>query len=279
MGPLLTGFLAQYVGAPLRFPYLVLLIALAAGSLGVLLSPETRQPSRPLPPYRPQRVSVPAGARRAYFATVAAGFLTLATLGLFTGLAGTFLSGTLHRGSPALTGAVVFVVLAIGVLVQLATRGWTARRNLGFGMTACVVGVALVAVATWLSTPSLLVFVLGGAFIGAGVGTILKGTLEAVAALSDKGRTAEAAAGLFLAIYSGMALPVAGLGVTLQFVNAQDALLGFGAVVTVALVLVGGILLPAGALPASPAPAAEKSCSLSSLSSVPSSRRAEVVDV
>ena len=56
-------------------------------------------------------------------------------------------------------------------------------------MTACVVLVALVAAATWLSTRSLLIFVLGGAFIGTVVGTILKGTSEAVTALSDKGRT------------------------------------------------------------------------------------------
>jgi hypothetical protein len=72
-------------------------------------------------------------------------------------------------------------------------------------MTACA---ALVAVDTWLSTPSLLIFVLGGAFIGAVVGTILKVTSEAVTALSDKGRTTEAAAGLFLAIHSGMAFPL-----------------------------------------------------------------------
>jgi hypothetical protein len=77
-------------------------------------------------------------------------------------------------------------------------------------MTACAALVALVAADTWLSTPSLLIFVLGGAFIGAVVGTILKGTSEAVAALSDKGRTAEATAGLFLAIHSGMALPLPG---------------------------------------------------------------------
>src|SRR5579871_3253966 len=99
VGALLAGMLAQWVTRPLTVPYLVLLAALLLGTIGVALSPETREGVRPRPRYRPQRVSVPREERSRFFAATLSAFMAFATLGLFTGLASLFLAITLHHPS------------------------------------------------------------------------------------------------------------------------------------------------------------------------------------
>ncbi|MEY9836272.1 hypothetical protein [Streptacidiphilus sp. EB103A] len=111
VGPLVSGILAQYLGAPLRMPYLVfgtlLLIAVAA----VALTPETvgTRSLKPLP--RPQRISVDHGDPVGYISACAAGFAAFAVFGLFTSVAPGFISGTLPQSSRALAGLVVFSVV------------------------------------------------------------------------------------------------------------------------------------------------------------------------
>ena len=228
-GPLLAGFLAQYVGHPLRVPFAIFLGLLILGLIGVLLTPETRAKADPRPAYRPQRVSIPAEGRASFYAASAAALLAFAALGLFTGLAGTLLAGTLHHASRALAGSVVFVVFGAGVAVQLATPSWPARRQLASGMASVIAGLALVAVAAWI--PDLALFVIGGAITGAGAGAMFKGALGTVIAVSEPESRAEALAGLFLAGYVGLSVPVIGLGVALQELSAKVTLLGFAVLV------------------------------------------------
>jgi hypothetical protein len=80
----------------------------------------------------------------------------------------------------------------------------------------------------WL--PSLTLFLLGGALAGAGAGAAFKGSVSTVIAIAPPTRQGETLAGLFLAAYFGIAVPVLGLGLATQFVSAQIALLGFAAV-------------------------------------------------
>src|SRR6202034_737465 len=110
---------------------------------------------------RKVRLPVPAGA-----ATIAA----FSATGLFAGLSGLFLATTLHDSSHALNGATLFVVFSAGVVAQLATNRVHASRVLALGMTSMVVGLVLLVVAVRLSAPSLALFLIGGALIGAGAG-------------------------------------------------------------------------------------------------------------
>jgi hypothetical protein len=240
-GPLFAGVLAQWVGHPLRVPYAILLALLVTALLGVLLAPDPRTPPDPRPAYRPQRVSVPAADRGAFFAASASALLSFATLGLFSALAGTLLAGTLGHSSRALAGAVIAIVFGSGVAFQLATTGWTARRHLGAGMVSVVLGLALVVLAAW--TPSLTLFIVGGAVVGAGAGAMFKGALGTVIAVSDPENRAEAVAGLFLAGYIGLSVPVVGIGVAVQEVSAKVALLGFAVIVAAGIVAASRPLL------------------------------------
>jgi membrane protein implicated in regulation of membrane protease activity len=53
----------------------------------------------------------------------------------------------------------------------------------------------------------------------------------------------EALAGLFLAAYAGLAVPVVGLGVATQLLSARDAVLGFAAVLAAVVAVVSRGLL------------------------------------
>ncbi|MFI6763053.1 MFS transporter [Micromonospora sp. NPDC050417] len=243
LGPLIAGLLAEYAPHPLRLPYVVLLVALALALVGVLLSPDSRELPNPRPRYRPQRISVPAAARSRFYAALAGAFLAYGGLGVLVGLSGTFLAGTLHHPSRALAGAAVFLVFAAGVAVQLTTLNWSIRRSLAVGMVGLVAGVGLLVLAAWLPTPSLTVFLIGGVLTGVGAGALFKGTLGTAVALSAPESRAEALAGLFLAGYLGLSVPVIGIGIALQQVSARLALLGFAVLVTLGVVAVARRLL------------------------------------
>jgi MFS family permease len=64
VGALVAGLLAQWVGDSLTVPYIAFIIAAIVALVAVAVSPETRAAIKPRPRYRPQRVSVPAEARR-----------------------------------------------------------------------------------------------------------------------------------------------------------------------------------------------------------------------
>ncbi|RKR87931.1 putative MFS family arabinose efflux permease [Micromonospora pisi] len=243
LGPLIAGLLAEYAPHPLRLPYVVLLVALALALVGVLLSPDSRELPNPRPRYRAQRISVPAAARSRFYAALAGAFLAYGGLGVLVGLSGTFLAGTLHHPSRALAGAAVFLVFAAGVAVQLTTLNWSIRRSLAVGMVGLVAGVGLLVLAAWLPTPSLTVFLVGGVLTGVGAGALFKGTLGTAVAISNPESRAEALAGLFLAGYLGLSVPVIGIGIALQHVSARVALLGFAVLVTLGVVAVARRLL------------------------------------
>ena len=82
-GPLLAGFLAQYVGDPLRLPYLVAEALMLVGAISLALAPETVTRPGNRPAYRPQRVSVPVVSRSLFFAAGAAAAAQFALFGLF----------------------------------------------------------------------------------------------------------------------------------------------------------------------------------------------------
>lgn len=244
VGPLVSGFLAQWAGGnPLTVPYLVFLVALVVALAVVALAPETRDRPDPFPTYRVQRVSVPQEARGAFMAAAAGGFIAFGALGLFTGLSATFLVGTLHETSHALAGVSVFVLFAGGVVLQIGLASASPRRILTVGGAAMIAGLALTAVAVWLPSPSLALFLAGGALTGAGAGTVFKGTVGTVIAITPPETRAESLAGLFLAGYVGLSLPVVGAGIALQFVSPRDTLLGFAIVEVVAILAAAPRLL------------------------------------
>ena len=263
LGPLVAGVLAQWVAHPLTTPYLVLLVALVLGTIGVARSPETREGPKPRPRYRPQRVSVPPDERSRFFSAALSAFMAFAALGLFTGLVAVFLNVTLHHPSHALAGAVLFAIYASAVAAQILTAAWPVTREFEAGMTAMVIGLGLAVLAVWLHPPSLALFIAAGALIGAGGGTIFRGAIGTVMSIAPPDRIAESLAGMFVAAFLGLSLPVVGAGITLsRHVSPKDTILGFAIVVSAgiaasAIKLVGRTTTRAGRGPTPAGPGAD----------------------
>jgi MFS family permease len=222
LGPLISGAIAQWIGAPLTLPYALSIVALLAAAALITRAPETRD-AEPRS-YRPQRISVPERARGAYFSAAVAGMVSFAAFGLFTSLAPSVLAGHLGDTSPALAGATAFVVFAAAIAAQMLSG-----RS---GIVLELAGLAAVVAAVWI--PSLALFLAGGIAAGAGSGLLFKAAVAAVAAISEPERRAEALAGLFLAGYIGLAVPVIGLGTLKQSLGDSTSLSIFAGALAVA---------------------------------------------
>jgi hypothetical protein len=222
--------------APLQVPYLVSEALMLIGAIALAAVPETVQRPRPRPCYRPQRVSVPALDRSLFYSAGLTAATVFALFGLFTSLAPGFLAGTLHEGSHALAGLTTFVVFGAAALAQVAASRTTVHRQLDIGLGALALGLVLVTVAVWL--PSLAVLLIGGALAGGGAGAAFKGSISTVISIAPPQARGEALAGLFLAAYIGLVVPVLGLGLATQLLSTQVAVAGFAAVLLAAVAVV-----------------------------------------
>jgi hypothetical protein len=104
-------------------------------------------------------------------------------------------------------------------------------------------GLALLVTAVRLSTPSLPLFLVSGALIGAGAGAVFKGTtglvLEAAAPEQRLAMTSQ----LLIALFVGLSVPVIGAGVALtEGASAPDTVLGFAILVALGVVGSGALL-------------------------------------
>jgi MFS family permease len=240
LGPLIAGLLAQFVVHPLVVPYLLFLGLLIGAVIAVLVVPETVDLTNPRPKYRPQRVSVPASGRPLYYTVAIASFTSFSILGLFTSVAPGFIAGTLRYSSPLLAGTVTFLVFGAAAVAQIAASGLAAARQVNLGLALMAAGILIVTTAVWW--PTLALFIVGGVIAGSGVGVLFKGALATAAGLALPQARGETLAGLFLAAYAGLVVPVLGIGVASVEFPLRSALLGFAASVLLVIAAVSARL-------------------------------------
>ncbi|MFH9090083.1 MFS transporter [Streptomyces sp. NPDC017673] len=236
VGPLVAGFLAQWVTGPLRTPYIVFAVLLLASIVAIALTPETVEEQLVRPAYRPQRISVDHGDRAGYTAAAAAGFASFAVFGLFTSVAPGFVAGALHHPSRALAGLIVFAVFGAAAAAQSLTTRLTTAAKRRLGLLAQAAGVATLVIG--MHTANLAGFLVGGIVAGIGAGVLFKASLGTVAALAVPAKRSEALAGLFLISYLGLTAPAVGIGVATRSFPATTVMTWFAGVL---LVLLGAV--------------------------------------
>ncbi|GAB2461030.1 MFS family permease [Conyzicola lurida] len=237
VGALISGFLAQFVVAPLVVPYALFLVLLVLAAVAVAVVPETVERLEERPAYRPQRVSLPTASRSTFVAAGAGAFSAFAIFGLFTSLAPSFIAGTLHEPSRLVAGAVTFGVFGAAAVAQVLSVRMPAVAQLRLAVALMAAG--LVAMAVGVLVVSLPVFVLSGIVAGAGVGILFRSSLGVAASLASGPSRGEILAATFLIAYAGMTVPVLLIGLALAFLPGTAVLVTFDAIVLV-LVLVSG---------------------------------------
>ncbi|WP_327675031.1 MULTISPECIES: MFS transporter [unclassified Streptomyces] len=225
LGPLVSGFLAQYVTAPLRLPYLVFAVLLAAVAVALSRTPETVRELPVRPRYRPQRVSADHGDRAGYVAAAAGAFASFAVFGLFSSIAAGFVAHALHHPSHLLAGAISFLVFGGAALAQILTNRLAPRTKSTLGLLA--EGAGFVTLVVGMHTADLATFLVGGAVAGVGAGLLFKAAVGAVVAMAAPARRGEALAGLFLVAYLGLSGPAVALGIATLSLTATSAMTWF----------------------------------------------------
>ncbi|WP_020658539.1 MFS transporter [Amycolatopsis benzoatilytica] len=245
LGPIVGGVFAQYVDGPLTSTFVVFLIVLLVAAGAVCLVPETVERREERPAYRPQRVSLPTGARPAFVGAAVGVFAAFAITGLFMSLAPTLLAEGLHQHNRMLAGVTAGSMLVAAAVAQVGFVRMASRAQLRLGFTLMPVGLVVLSAAALL--PSLALFLAGSVLAGAGVGLGFRAAVGTVAALADPMSRGEVLAALFLAAYAGLVVPVLATGLTLRWVSSPVALVGFSAAELVLLGLSAARVLRASA--------------------------------
>ena len=233
LGPLIAGFIADFLPDPLFTPYMVFAFLTVVALLGLVLVPETVDAIEWR--YRPQKIAVPDEARSAFWAAGAVSFVGFAVFGFFNSLAPSFLVTNLHENSRSASGLLAFLVFGTGALAQALTVRWKSARLYSVGLSVMPVGITLVVAA--ILTSSLWLILGAGTIVGIGAGLACRGAITAVIEAAPPAARAEALAGLFLISYLGMAGPVVLLGLLLQFAPTGPSAVAFGALMLVLVAL------------------------------------------
>jgi MFS family permease len=234
LGPLIAGLFAQYAPDPTTLVFEVYLAVLAAAGLCLLFVPETVSPRR-RPVLRFAGLGIPERGRSEFIAAGVAGFAAFALLGLFAALAPTFLGNVLHQTSHAVQGGVVFLLLAVGTVAQVALARFNSRRVVLAGLGVFLAALALIVAA--LSQADMALFLAGTVVGGVAVGSVFLGSLATANRLAPPEERSHALSAFFVACYTGLIIPVVGVGVATEFIS------DFAAVLALSIVLAALCLL------------------------------------
>jgi len=221
LGPLIAGLFAQYGPHP---TVLVFQVYLAVAGLCLFLVPETVSPRR-RPVIRFAGLGIPERGRGEFVAAGGAGFAAFSLLGLFAGLAPTFVASVLHEPNHAVQGAVVFGLLAVGTVTQLVLSRFGSRWVMMAGLGLFLAALPLIVVA--LAAASMALFLAGTVVGGVAVGAVFLGSLATANRLAPPGQHGRTVSTFFVLCYAGLIIPVVSVGVATLFTGDFPAVLAF----------------------------------------------------
>jgi MFS family permease len=234
VGTLVSGFLAQFVPAPLAVPYIVFAVLMVLAIVGLALAPETVAPPAIRPRYRPQGIAI-SGDRTSWLVAAAGAFAAFAVFGVFTALAPGFVAVDLGHSSRLLAGVVTFITFGAAALAQTTTGRLSNRSRMLLGSLAEAIGLVLATVGMY--DTNLAAFLVGGGVAGAGAGVLFKSALAILLGSAEPAKRGRASAGLFVVAYVALVIPVLGIGIATLSVSSQLAMLVFAAALLVVLAL------------------------------------------
>jgi MFS family permease len=223
LGPLMAGLFAQYLSQPTVLVFEVYLVLLAAAALTLAFIPETVTRRERLR-LRFTGLAIPADGRREFIAAGVAVFAAFAVNGLFASLAPGFTTAMLHHPNYAVAGAVTCLFFAVGAVAAVSLGRLNSRPVLLAGLGLSLPGLALIVAG--ISAASLALFLIAAAVTGIAYGALAIGSLSTANRLAPPETRAQAISTYFLFAYTGLAIPVIGVGVAADYVGNFRAVLG-----------------------------------------------------
>ncbi|MEV6756880.1 MFS transporter [Streptomyces sp. NPDC051214] len=224
-GPLLAGLLAQYAPMPLSLPFVVHLVLVGLAFAMIWSLAETVRAPKALHTARPQGPSLPPEVRKVFVPAALAAFVGFSLLGVFTSVSPAFLTHTLDVTNLALVGLIVFLAFFASTIGQLLVSRLGVARALPLGCLLLIAGLGLLAGAlAWEKLPLVVLSALVG---GAGQGLALRAAVAGVAAAAPEAHRAGVISSLFVVAYTGISIPVIGIGVLSEPLGLEEAGLVF----------------------------------------------------
>ena len=230
LGPLMAGLFAQYLPQPTVLVFEVFLGFLATAGLALVFIPETVT-RRERPTLRFTGLAIPAEGRGEFIAAGVAAFAAYALNGLFASLVPGFTTAMLHHADYAIAGGITCLFFAAGAVAALGLARLNSRPVLLAGLGLFLPGLALVLAG--MSTASLALFGIGAVVAGSAFGALIIGSLSAANRLAPEGTRAKVISTYFVFAYSGLSIPVVGVGIASDYVGNFRAVLGCSIVLAV----------------------------------------------
>jgi len=259
-GALLSAVVVQYLPAPTRLIYLVLLAVLALQAIGIVLMRETVDRTdgalRALVP----DVRLPRQVRGAVLTVTPVLFAVWALAGFYASLGPALVRSLADSHSIVLGGLSLFVLAGSAALSVVVLRGASARTLMLTGILALVLGVAATLVA--VAAGSTVGFFAGTVIAGIGFGSGFQGGIRTVLPLVAPHERAGVLSLLYVVSYLGLGVPAIAAGYLVVHsgglvVTAREYGIAVIALATMALIAVLRRREPAA--PAARAPRAETS--------------------
>jgi len=228
LGTLLSGLLAQYAPSPLLLPFWTHLALLAVAVVGVALAPETVAVTGAAR-MRLQRLGVPAEVRAVFIRAATAGVAAFAVSGVFGAVVPGLLAAVLHHPSHALAGLLVFLLFTASAGGQLGLHRIPERAALPLGCVLLLAGAGLLALS--IAAETLAALVASALVAGLGQGVVVGAGLAAINRGAPGERRGEVASAFFVVLYTGLVLPVVGVGLAVEAIGEQAAGLVFSGAV------------------------------------------------
>jgi len=223
LGPLIAGLFAQYLPQPTVLVFEAYLGFLALAALALVWVPETVTRRQRLS-LRFTGLAIPRAGRPEFIAAGLAAFSAFALTGLFTSLAPGFVGSVLHQANYAIAGAVSFLIFAAATVAQLSLARFDSRPVTLAGLALFLAGLSLIVAG--LSAASLALFLAGTVVGGMAVGALFIGSLSTANRLAPADSRAQVLSTYFVFAYSGLIIPVVGVGTAADYVGDFRAVLG-----------------------------------------------------
>jgi len=215
-GALLSGLVVQYLPAPTRLVYAILLGLFVLQTLAVLAMPETVSRSRGALASMIPEFRLPRSARATVAIAAPVMFAVWAMGGLYGALGPSIMRTLVHSTSVVWGGLPLFVLAAFAALAAVALR-WTGTRTMMLiGIGTLIVGVALTLLAIASGdggTLSVIGFFAGSAIAGVGFGSGFQGGIRLVIPQVKPHERAGVLSLLYVVCYVGLGVPAVIAGV------------------------------------------------------------------
>lgn len=226
-GALGSGLLVEYAPEPTRLVYWLLAGIFALAALASWAVPETvarrpswRQSLRPT-------AGVPAHLRADFLATIPCLTATWALGGLILSLGPSLTAKVLHDPSHIAGGLSIFIMAGVSSATSIILRDTHARVAARGGLSALIVGVALVLLALNDGSTPLFLFATGVA--GLGFGPAFAGAFRAITNRAPIEQRAELVASVYVASYLAYSLPALAAGIAVTQFGLHDTANVYGA--------------------------------------------------